>query len=149
MTAHHLKFRNIRQDVQEASKQMRQGWSGMTELEQKYRIIEWVSEVCRIYQIPQPDVIFQANTDFYTRRNYGLLVGAIHLSKPSAITAWHEFRHHWQAQKPDAWSGDEEIDARNWSLSLFHSVAPRTLKRLAREGRVIHLDANMQNRAVR
>jgi hypothetical protein len=145
MTAHHLKFRNIRQDIQQASKQMRQGWGSLTELEQKYRIIEWVAEASRIYQLPQPSVVFQPNSDYYHHGEGG----SIHLSKPSAITAWHEFRHHWQAIRPDAWSGDEEIDARNWSLSLFHSVAPRTLRRLATADRVIHLDANMQNRAVR
>lgn len=142
MTAHHLKFRNIRRDVQQASKTMRHGWGSLTELEQRYRIIEWVAEASRIYQLPQPSVVFQPNSDYYHHGGNGSIV----LSKPSAITAWHEFRHHWQAICHNAWSGDAEIDARNWSLSLFHSIAPRTLARLASEGRVIHLDASMQNR---
>jgi hypothetical protein len=145
MTAHHLKFRNIRQDVQEASKKMREDWGSLTESEQRCRIIDWMCKVAQIYEIPPVNIMFMENTDYYTNRNGRW----IYLSKPSAITAWHEFRHHWQACKPDAWSGDAEIDARNWSLSLFHSVAPRTLRRLATADRVIHLDANMQNRAIR
>jgi hypothetical protein len=110
----------------------------MSEADRQQAIVRFVKAASEVYRISVPEVGFAPNTDFY-------FVGQIWLSEASSITAWHEFRHHWQLMTGST-VADVEDDARGWSLSLLHSVAPKTLRRLAREDRVLHLDARMKNR---
>jgi len=61
----------------------------------------------------------------------------------------HEFRHHYQHHRHNVEFGAMEDDARAWSLSLYHTVAPRRFRYLVENNMVIHLDPSMRNREVR
>jgi len=143
MKPYHKRFRRIHPAIQREARRMRRGWATKTVAEKQEAIRVFVDAASGIYGIAKPNVQFADGSDWYLPAER-----IISLGEPSAITAWHEFRHHWQSETQEHFVATAELedDARAWSLSLFFSVAPQTLQRLARQDRVIHLTGNMENR---
>lgn len=136
---YHLKFAHIKPFVQQRTKFMLKRWK-YAEDHEKWAILEsWLIMVCfdqrGYYGMQKPVLVRDENAGegYY----YGG-VNEIHMSKPSIITLLHEFRHAMQHQGFAGRFHDPEHDARGWSLSLYHLVAPNTLRRLVEEGKVFH-----------
>lgn len=133
---YHLQFRNIKGATVDATRTLLTDWSSKDDMEKWQALDAWVTEVSALYDMVRPVLLidWQAGSGYYLiHRN------EIVMSKPSVITLLHEFRHAMQRQgKAGRQFRDVEDDARAWSLSLYWSVAPRTLKRLVEQGRVLH-----------
>lgn len=100
----------------------------------------WLREASRVYGCPIPTLRFDpaarhTGGGWYRPGNDGEIV----LDKCSVVTLLHEFRHHLQRQ-PGFRSHVRGIepDARAWSLSLFHRVAPRRFRRMVLARRILH-----------
>lgn len=133
---YHLKFGNIHSRTVEHTKTLLTGWSSLSAHEQWLALDKWVGEVTEVYGMMRPVLTVdpEAGAGYYLiRRN------EIVMSKPSIVTLLHEFRHAMQRQgKAGRQFRGVEDDARAWSLSLYWLVAPRLLKRLVAEGKILH-----------
>lgn len=141
MRPYHRQFKHLDRRTVRITRTLIAGWSAKTDRQRQEAMRLWLDQATTIYQIA-PVRLTIGNDDFYAP-----LDRKITMSKPSVITLLHEFRHHFQAERPTLWSGDVEEDARAWSLSLYHATAPRTLKALAQANRVFHLKPDMTNRS--
>lgn len=140
MRPYHKRFRHIDRRTINATKALFAGWSDATQRETKS--LRWLSEVSEIYGVPTPRLKLAPTSFDHYQRDHHLIV----LTKWSLITLLHEFRHHLQNTRFPCAGWMAEPDARAWSLSLYHAVAPRTLRRLATENQIIHLTPAMANR---
>jgi hypothetical protein len=133
---YHKHFKNINDVTVKRSKILLDGWSQKSEQQRWEAIRLWtiMVSVDRGMECPKLMINPSAGYGYYSQRH-----NEIHMSKPSIVTLFHEFRHAMQYQgKAGTWR-DEEHDARGWSLSLYFKIAPRTLKRLVAEEKVLHM----------
>lgn len=143
---YHQHFKHIKPFAAERLRYVMRRWSTEREADRWALLHSWAILVTcdkRGYhgmRTPVTIVNPNAGTGFYLpHRN------EIHMAYPSIITYLHEFRHAMQAQGFAGNFRDAEHDARGWSLSLYNKVAPRTLRRLVREGKVFHItEADMR-----
>ena len=136
---YHLKFLRIKPFVKQRTAKLIKDWGYIPEYRQWASLRAWMILVCfdpRGYAMQIPDLVVdeKAGCGYYIPAS-----NEIHMAYPSIITLLHEFRHAMQAQGLAGRYRDAEDDARGWSLSLYNSVAPRTLRRLVNEGKVLHL----------
>lgn len=139
---YHRRFRRFNRRTVAATREMLSGWSALNETDRWARMRQWTATAADIYRMPLPLVsqIPSAGQGCYFGQTNQIL-----MAYPSVVTLLHEFRHAMQMQgrAGNARSlqtyDDREDDARAWSLSLYHRVAPRALKRLVTEGRVLFL----------
>ena len=133
---YHTRFKNFHPKTISAVKYLMREWQSRDQ----WILMEtscW--RLCELYGMPRVDVHKDctAGDGFYQPSTR-----TIHMTKPSIITFLHEFRHAMQHLIHKQVDPDIEVDARAWSLSLYFVVAPRTLKRLVREGKVFHTTIN-------
>lgn len=131
---YHRRFRNQHRKTLDATRRLMRGWTDATVDAQWERSRLWLAEVSAVYGMTTP-------TLHKIRRGlghgyYNIESHSIHMPYPSIVTLLHEFRHAYQHSHPSRMVADVEDDARAWSLSLYYRVAPRTLRRLASQGRV-------------
>lgn len=117
--------------------------SQMTQPEREAAFSEWVEKVSEAYGMEVPAFHWDTEADmggggFYRPSDHSITMSPNH---PSITTLIHEFRHALQHKRKGAAmvDPDVEIDARAWSLSLYHTVRPRLFDRLVREGRIFHI----------
>lgn len=131
---YHTRFKKISPYVQRRTKWLMKRW-GLND--QWAYMRAWLVLVSQHYGLKTPVLV---QNEFAMTGYYAPTTNEIHMAYPSIITLLHEFRHAMQSQGWE-WSapgGDREYDARAWSLSLYYAVAPKTLRRLVAEGRVLH-----------
>lgn len=139
--AYHRRYRSFHRATLDATRLLLQGW-GRHDDERRWRRSRiWLRTVSSAYGMRTPKLVIDphASSGFYR-----LPTNTIHMAYPSVVTLLHEFRHAMQRQAARPNSPqivDVEDDARAWSLSLYYKVAPRTFRRLAAEGRILHLSA--------
>ena len=143
MKPYHKRFKHIDHRTIEATRRLMEGW-GRKDLVSRNRAMRlWLDEVTSIYGLPEV-AIERGLGDFYWPS-----LSTIHMRQPSLVTLMHEFRHHYQHHRQNVAFEAMEDDARAWSLSLYHRVAPRRFRYLVENNMVIHLDPSMRNREVR
>ena len=139
---YHKRFKRIKPFVVRRTKFMLKGWSYKTENKRWGSLEAWSIMVTldrRGYHGMARPMLYKdpsAGSGYYVPAT-----NTIHMAHPSVITYLHEFRHAMQAQGFAGEFRDAEDDARAWSLSLYYSVAPRSLRRLVEAGQVYHLTA--------
>ena len=138
MSRYHRRFRNPHRKTVDATRRLIRGWSTATDEAKWEKSRQWLDEVSPIYGMTAPKLKVQER---------GVGIGLYHASGntiympyPSITTLLHEFRHAFQHSHPSRMVRDIEDDARAWSLSLYYRVAPRTVRRLAAEGRILFLE---------
>lgn len=146
---YHRRFRRYNSRTVDATKTLMRGWGQAGQAERTAKMETWLETVSLIYKLPKPDLAVKATSyvgsGFYSPRS-----NLIALPKPSIVTLLHEFRHamqywnragsHFRRGVGSEERGGLEDDARAWSLSLYHSVAPRTFRKLARDGQIFFVD---------
>lgn len=108
----------------------------------------WVHGACIVYGLPFPAFVvdpkaptphgFYTTVGFYTPPAEGNPTGSITLRRYSAISLFHQFRHHMQAHgHPEPWDHDKHgRDAQQWACSLFYQCDKRTFRKWVRRGRI-------------
>jgi hypothetical protein len=134
---YHRRFRNQHRKTLDATRRLIRGWTsvGVDGQWEKSRL--WLAEVSVIYRMNQPKL---KKTSWAGQGCYEALTNTIHMKYPSITTLLHEFRHAYQFSHPSRLVDDVEDDARAWSLSLYYKIAPRTVRRLASQGKILFLD---------
>lgn len=135
---YHRRFRNQHRKTLDATRRLIRGWTATDADGQWEKSRRWLQEVSLIYGMRTPTLHKQprgAGSGYYRSATNG-----IYMPFPSIVTLLHEFRHAYQYSHPSRMVADKEDDARAWSLSLYYRVAPRTLRRLATEGRVFFME---------
>lgn len=129
-----LIFDNFKKETIISVKTLRKGWRNASTSERIEKSKQWLNEISEIYDIP---VVTYIETSDAGTGYYKPITNSIHMAYPSIITLMHEFRHTMQHKigvlQP---YNNKEEDAKAWSLSLYHQVAPNTLQKLIKEGRV-------------
>lgn len=138
MSRYHRRFRNQHRKTLDATRRLIKGWTAAGIDGQWEKSRQWLKTVSKVYDIPTPTLSKQ-------ERGFGIgcyhpASNSIHMPYPSIVTLLHEFRHAFQHSHPSRMVDDIEDDARAWSLSLYYRVAPRTVRRLASEGRILFLE---------
>lgn len=117
--------------------------SQMSPAERDVAFRQWVSTVSAVYDMEEPSFSWDTEADsggggYYRLADHSITMSPNH---PSITTLIHEFRHALQHKEKGApmVDRDVEVDARAWSLSLYHRVRPRLFERLVREGRIFHI----------
>lgn len=142
---YHVRFRNFHRQTLEATKELFRSRPSQLAQEEREAVFKaWVDRISDIYGMERPAMRWDTSADsggggYYTPSNHSITMSPNH---PSIITLIHETRHALQRKGKGApqINDDVEIDARAWSLSLYYKVRPNLLKRLVREGRVLHID---------
>lgn len=135
---YHRRFRNHHRKTVDATRRLIHEWGRVGVEAQWHKSRRWLDEVSAVYEVPTPTLHRQphgAGSGYYM-----ISTNSIHMPHPSIVTLLHEFRHAYQHSRPERMVADVEDDARAWSLSLYYKVAPRTLRRLAREGKVLFME---------
>ena len=135
--SYHKKFSNFRPETIFRTKHLIDGWKNADEQTRWAKMNLWVMFMSISLEMDGPKV---RRSPHAGHGYYKVDTNEIHLSKPSIVTLLHEFRHAMQAQNKAGNWRDLEHDARGWSLSLYYKIAPRTLRKLVREGMVLHID---------
>lgn len=139
---YHTKFRRFRPEVVRATRDLLAGWGDLDRRERTTRMRDWLRVAAAAYEIQIPRLVLtpRAGSGLYM-----IATNEIAMAEPSVVTLLHEFRHAMQnfrvtrrAARRMSYDRAED-DARGWSLSLYYRVAPRSLKRLAAEGRVFFI----------
>ena len=138
MSRYHRRFRNPHRKAVDATRLLIRGWTASSDDAKWEKSRQWLKTVSQVYRVETPKL-------FKQERGVGIgcyypASNAIHMPYPSIVTLLHEFRHAYQHSHPSRMPQDIEDDARAWSLSLYYRVAPRTVRRLAAEGRILYLD---------
>jgi len=134
---YHRRFRNQHRKTLDATRRLIKGWTAVPPESQWEKSRLWLAEVSAVYGVSTPTLHHQprgAGAGYYRHAT-----NSIHMPYPSIVTLLHEFRHAYQHSHPSRMVADKEDDARAWSLSLYYRVAPRTLRRLVSEGRVLYM----------
>jgi len=84
------------------------------------------------YGMPTPR-LHQDTYEFYM-----ISAEDIGLPKVSLVSACHEYRHHMQKHGRKRFD-DIEVDARAWSISLFHLALPEDFDRAWRRGKIWYM----------
>lgn len=103
----------------------------------------WLHGACIVYGLPFPALDMNPKA----RPPHGMMidvgwydaegVGTIHLKKFSAISLFHQFRHHMQAHTGSNWSHDQHgQDAQEWACSLFYRTDKKLFRKWVRRGRI-------------
>ena len=107
-------------------------WKKDVSTEEKILICEkWLKSVSEIYEVEVPKFRFSNSQSGYFTSGGGIYsseTACITLYKKfSIVTLLHEFRHHMQYQNSiRMYRGEQEEDARAWSLSLYKSALPKS-----------------------
>ena len=135
---YHKRYRHIHRGTLNATKRLFAGWGDLTEQQRFDKSRQWLQEVSAVYYVNEPTLVIdrRAGTGFYQP-----WTNTIHMAYPSIVTLAHEFRHAYQHSHPSRMVSDIEDDARAWSLSLYHRVAPRTMRKLVQEGKIYFVTA--------
>lgn len=134
---YHRRFRNQHRKTVLATRQLFADWTAVGVDGQWEKSRRWLTEVSAVYGVTVPTLHKQARGA--GKGYYRADTNSIHMPYPSIVTLLHEFRHAYQHSHPSRMVADKEDDARAWSLSLYYRVAPRTLRRLAAQGRVLYM----------
>lgn len=100
---------------------------------------EWLASAAEVYDIPKPDLSIVPPEECY---EYGLYEppASILMPRHSVTTLFTMFRHHMQSNGVPMICDDPSVDARAWSLSLYHATRPELLARMVNQGgRILHL----------
>ena len=107
----------------------------------------WLHGACIVYELPFPNLSmdpkaptphgFMTNVGYYKPEGVGTIV----LRKWSAISLFHQFRHHMQRftdeMKDQQWDHDVHgQDAQEWACSLFYQTDKSLFRKWVRRGRV-------------
>lgn len=107
----------------------------------------WLHGACLVYGLPFPglkmDPKAPAPDKIHPRAGYydPAGPGTIVLRRWSAISLFHQFRHHHQRYSDEKRGGGWEhashgADAQAWACSLFYKVDPQRFRKWVRRGRV-------------
>jgi hypothetical protein len=102
----------------------------------------WLHGACMVHELPLPSLImdpkaptpsgFMTNVGYYDAENMTIV-----LRKWSAISLFHQFRHHMQRFATETWDHETDgRDAQQWACSLFYQTDKRRFRRWVRRGRV-------------
>lgn len=133
---YHKHFENINEYTVGRTRYVLRHWQHSNEERRWNHMDVWLLLVSINYGMQKPKLVRDPSAA------YGFYIPSrneIHMSKPSIVTMLHEFRHAMQHQQKAGNWRDAEKDARGWSLSLYFKIAPRTLKRLVAEEKVLHM----------
>lgn len=142
---YHLQRTTFHPDVMELTKWLLSGWKGVDTTTRVNALRVWITGSAWVYEMPIPRLQCPVPVElgghystWHCARTGRSGAGTIRLPKPSVITTLHEFRHAMQHHVVDVPWWNVEGDARAWSLSLYHQVAPERFARLVRAGKVFH-----------
>jgi hypothetical protein len=143
---YHLQRTNFHPDILELTHHLLEAWNQCTSDEKVLALRFWIAGAAAVYDMPTPRLECPIKVEggghystWYCQRTRRSSAGVIRLPKPSVITMLHEFRHAMQHHVVDVPWWNVEGDARAWSLSLYHQVAPERLAGLIRAGKVFHI----------
>lgn len=144
---YHLRFRNFDKRTIAATDALFSARpSRLSHEERDVAFRQWVEEVSDVYGMEPPSFEWSDDADdcgggFYRPSDHSITMSRNH---PSVTTLLHEFRHALQGANAGApqVDSDVEVDARAWSLSLYHQVRPQLFDRMVRAGRIFHISAN-------
>lgn len=138
---YHRRFKNFKENTLQATEELfksRPSRLSVEEAENEFK--SWISKVSSSYNLPSPNLVWDAEAINGGGGYYSPEDQTIALSHVSITTLLHEFRHHMQWQGIGTMvSEDREEDARAWSLSLYYTVRPRLFERLVQEERIYHI----------
>lgn len=145
---YHLQFGRFKRGVLDATNNLFQARPSRLDPEQRAAAFQqWADSVCRAYNITPPRIVWDTTATgtgggYYTPSTHTITLSP---ERPSVITLLHETRHALQHAPggPSMISRDVEIDARAWSLSLYYKVRPALFRKLARQGRILHIAPNL------
>lgn len=133
-------FRHVHPKVRQYTRELVVAKPWREDQDRQYRVMKyWLRKVSAVYRCPIPGLRFNSSAQDCGGGYYHPGLQEITLSHCSIVTLLHEYRHHLQHQ-PGFRSHirGAEKDARAWSLSLFHRVAPRRFRRMVRARRILH-----------
>lgn len=143
MPAYHLVFENLHPRTLAATKRLMDARPHSQSRRKQLALMRtWLQEVSAVYGLKTPAI------GFNKRAGHGIYLpeaNTILMPHYSTVTLLHEFRHAMQhhtrrVKVLKLYEGDPtEEDARAWSLSLYHQVNPRGLRRLVEARKVYHL----------
>ena len=144
---YHRRYKHFNQKTIRATKELMKNWGDDDREKNLTKMKKWIQELSEIYQINFPMLKI---VGFAGNGCYSPVMNEIYMTRLSIVTLLHEFRHAMQAQgKAPQFvqhelaeaTGGAEDDARAWSLSLYHKVAPRSFKRLASGNQIFFVSA--------
>lgn len=117
----------------------------------------WLHGACIVYELPFPSLTVSSNLTEHAQgmpaeslvmavQGQGQIdvgwyvnegAGQIHLVRFSAISLFHQFRHHMEANASPSWSHERHgSDAQAWSCSLFYLTDKKLFRKWVRRGRI-------------
>ena len=136
--AYHKNFKRFKPAAVDAVRQLITGWQELSDAAKLERMQDAAARLSAAYGILTPGVVFDA-ADWSENGRYYVTIHEIVLTKLSQVTFLHEFRHAMQHHVAGiVVQRDAEHDARGWSQSLYHVVAPRTYAKLRAEGAIFY-----------
>lgn len=136
---HHLRNPHFKEGVVECTKAYfaSRPWTG-TKFERTAKMQEWASNVAALYDLVQPIVIVAEEPEFSILRqsNPHMIV----LPSHAVIYLFHYFRHYMQMHGdiPEDLRdvNNLELDAVDWSCSLFYQANPGQFEKSVRSGKI-------------
>ena len=140
MTAPHLRFRQLDAAVLTATAALLEARTSELRVDEAHAEFQlWADTAAAAYGLPRVTVVAGAQLD---GDRYGYAPGAaIRLRRYSIVALLEAFRRHMQAHGARQAGATPDDDARGWALSLYYTVRPRQLGRLAAAGTIPHLTA--------
>lgn len=161
--SYHLRYPDIDQPVKDATLKMIVGkhWRE-TDEQQIAAMTEWLETVSKHYGVETPTVKMDSRVPPQNGAYFPAPELTILLPYYTVLTLLHEYRHHLQHTQeelihrfayvppvdeedphPYTDTNSIQLDAVEWSCSLFFSVAPRRFRRMVNEGRVLYVTPEM------
>lgn len=136
---HHLRNPHFKEGVVECTKAYfaSRPWNG-TKYERTMKMQEWANGVAALYDLVQPVVVVAEEPEFSILRqtNPHMIV----LPNHAVIYLFHYFRHYMQmhAEVPEDMRdiSNLELDAVDWSCSLFYQANPGQFEKSVRSGKI-------------
>lgn len=144
---YHRRFENFHARTLSATDTLFRARPSQLDMEDKKQVFSnWVNEISDTYDMEPPEIRWDVSAaagggGFYRPSDHSMTLNPEH---PSIVTLIHETRHALQRKGKGAPLVDEdlEVDARAWSLSLYHKTRPVLFERLVRQGRIFHITEN-------
>lgn len=150
--SYHLRYPDIEEPVKEATLTLIKGkhWRETNDSQQA-AMETWLETVSKCYGIETPSVRMDSRVPSQNGGYFPAPEQLILLPYFSVMTLLHEYRHHMQycvEELVHRFAVDEDqsaaqLDAVEWSTSLFYSVAPRRFERMVNEGRIVYITPEM------
>lgn len=139
MSKLHLKFKNIREDVLEATEEffVSKPWEGSNE-EKQQKFDYWLAKVSEAYGVETPGLEVVEGNPMLQLMVMAYQEGMIYSRKYSIINTFIGFRRHCQVQGAVTVDPDkQQEDCAAWACSLFYKLRPFMFRKGVREGKIM------------